>query len=138
MDPQDASSKGQEWRAAVLSELERLCDSEAFRHSRQSARILRYLVEQSLEGNEDGLRERAVGASLFGREPKYDTNEDSIVRVSATEVRKRLARAYHEAGDKPAVVFSIPTGSYRVDFHATSASVGRRLRSRRRKWKRRR
>lgn len=116
MGSQQHAHAGQGGREAVLSELERVCESEAFRHSRQSVKILRYLVEQSLQGNEEALRERAIGAVLFGRDPKYDTNEDSIVRVSATEVRKRLARYNHEAGEKAAVVFSIPTGSYRVEF----------------------
>lgn len=104
------------WRASVLEELDRICLSEAFRQSRQSVRLLRYLVERSLEGDEEGLRERSIGVQLFGREPKYDTNEDSIVRVSAAEVRRRLVRYYHEPGPGAAVAMSIPLGSYRVEF----------------------
>lgn len=110
------------WRATVSEELERVCASDAFSHSKQSARLLRYLVEHSLEANEDQLRERAIGANLFGREPKYDTNEDSIVRVSATEVRKRLARYYREAGARGPIQLSIPLGSYRVEFVTTAAT----------------
>ncbi len=105
-----------QWRATVMEELERVCASEAFCHSKQSARLLRYLVENSLDHNEDQLRERAIGANLFGREPKYDSNEDSIVRVSAAEVRKRLSRHYHEGRVTSAVELSIPLGSYRVEF----------------------
>lgn len=105
-------------RQAVPEELERICTSDPFKHSRQSVRLLRYLVEHSLAGDEDSLRERAIGASLFGRDPKYDTNEDSIVRVSAAEVRKRLTRYYQETGAPAGLQFAIPTGSYRVEFHA--------------------
>ncbi len=107
------------WTEEVTVELERVCNGEAFRHSKQSARLLRYLVEHSLSGNEEALRERAIGVSLFGRETKYDTNEDSIVRVSAAEVRKRLARHYAEAGEAGPVRLTIPTGSYRVEFQRT-------------------
>lgn len=104
-------------RVAIMEELERICASESFRQSRQSVKLLRYLVEHSLENNEEQLRERAIGANLFGREPKYDTNEDSIVRVSAAEVRKRLARYYHELSVPAGFEMTIPVGSYRVEFH---------------------
>ncbi|NWF82217.1 MAG: hypothetical protein HXY18_00125, partial [Bryobacteraceae bacterium] len=55
--------------------------------------------------------------------PKYDTNEDSIVRVSAAEVRKRLARYYHESGIRGAVEMSIPLGSYRVEIHPSGLAA---------------
>lgn len=108
-------------RASVLDQLDRVCGSESFRQSRQSVKLLRYLVEHSLDGNEEALRERAIGSTLFGREPKYDTNEDSIVRVSVAEVRKRLARYYHEAGADQRLEVTIPVGSYRVEFHTREA-----------------
>lgn len=111
-------------RASVVEQLDRICGSESFRQSRQSVKLLRYLVEHSLEGSEEALRERAIGSTLFGREPKYDTNEDSIVRVSVAEVRKRLARYYHEAGADQRLEMSIPVGSYRVEFQTRGPSKG--------------
>ena len=90
--------------------------SDAFRHSKQPERLLRYLVENSLEDHDELLRERAIGAHLFGREPKYDTNEDSIVRVCANELRKRLARYYLESGADSSLRLTVPVGSYRVEF----------------------
>jgi hypothetical protein len=105
-----------EFRGAIREELDRLCASEAFRQSRQAARLLRHLVENSIEGNDEALRERAIGSQVFGREARYDTNEDSIVRVGVADVRRRLARYYHEADPRPLLQFAIPVGSYRVDF----------------------
>lgn len=114
---QAVSDGERQFRSCVLEELERVCSGEAFRQSKQSARLLRYLVENTLDNHEERLRERAIGANLFGRDPKYDTNADSIVRVSAAEVRKRLARHYHEVAAPPEIQFGIPPGSYRVEFH---------------------
>lgn len=121
MSRSGTASGDAQWRAAVLEELERICASESFRQSRQSVKLLRYLVQHSLDNSEEQLRERAIGVNLFGREPKYDTNEDSIVRVSAAEVRKRLARYYHESGVRGPIEMSIPLGSYRVEFQAYGA-----------------
>lgn len=104
-------------------ELERLCASDALRHSKQAIRLLRYLVDNSIEGHEEALRERAIGSHIFGRDPKYDTNEDSIVRVGAADLRKRLTRAYHESAGKPPVQFHIPVGSYRVEFQVAEPEV---------------
>lgn len=104
-----------------MEELNRLLASEMFRNSRQSEKLLRYLVTHSLEDHEEALRERAIGVNLFGREQKYDTNEDSIVRVCANEVRKRLGRYYAQPGITALLRFSIPVGSYRVQFETVTA-----------------
>lgn len=108
-------------RAAILEEVERLCQSDAFRQSRQAVKLLRYLVENTLDDHDELLRERAIGARVFGRDARYDTNEDSIVRVGVADVRKRLTRAYHDLDPKPPVERSIPLGSYRVEFKVAAA-----------------
>lgn len=38
---------------------------------------------------------------VFGRRADYDTNQEAIVRVSAAEIRKRIAQYYHEPGHGP-------------------------------------
>lgn len=106
------------FRETVLAELEKVLDSPHFRNSQQSQRLLRHLVERSLEGRFEQLKERVIGVELFGRESGFDTNEDPIVRVRATEVRKRLARYYEGLEEAPAVKLELPAGAYRVEFHA--------------------
>ncbi len=103
-------------RSEIQTELERILSSDSFCNSRQSDRLLRYLVKQSLDNREELLRERVIGVDVFGREPGYDTNEESIVRVRVNELRKRLAKYYQEATVRGEVRFTIPTGSYRVEF----------------------
>jgi hypothetical protein len=102
--------------ALVLQELERVLESPGFRNSHQSQRLLRHLVERSLEGRFDELRERVLGVELFGRPAGFDTNDDPIVRVRANEVRKRLARYYESITDQVPVRLDMPTGAYRVEF----------------------
>ncbi|MDX2149117.1 MAG: hypothetical protein SFV54_00150 [Bryobacteraceae bacterium] len=103
-------------RAAVVAELDRILESPAFRNSHQSQRLLRHLVERSLEGRFEELRERTLAVELFGRETGFDANSDPIVRVRANDVRKRLHRYYDSLPAAPDLKFQLPPGAYRVEI----------------------
>lgn len=105
----------------VEEALEKILSDDSFRTSRQSEKLLRYLVTHSLDGQEELLREKQVGVGVFGREFGYDTTADPIVRVRANEIRKRLARYYEESGKGQPVRLEMPPGSYRVNFQFTEA-----------------
>jgi hypothetical protein len=90
--------------------------SSVFNSSKQCQILLRYVVDFSLAGRDELLRERVIGATVFGRAPDYDTGNDPVVRARVAEVRKRLAQYYLDRLDKPAVQISIPKGSYRAIF----------------------
>jgi hypothetical protein len=83
-------------RKTIYVQLERMLESPLFRNSKRYPVLLRYLVEQSLEGNRDLLKERLLGVTVFHRPADYDTSEDTIVRLTAGEVRKRIAQYYHQ------------------------------------------
>ncbi len=68
--------------------------SSPFRASKQSQELLQYIVDKSLSGHAELLKERVIGIEVFGRRPDYDTNADPIVRARVAEVRKRLAVYY--------------------------------------------
>jgi len=98
--------------------------SAPFRTSRQCQDLFRYIVERSLNGADESLRERLIGIDVFGRAPDYDTAEDPVVRIRAAEVRKRLAQYYQAKTDVPVGwKIEIPTGSYRAHFHPADASL---------------
>jgi hypothetical protein len=85
----------------------------AFRGSHRSGQFLQYVIEQGVEGNFDSLKERVIGMELFGRSPSYDTGGDAIVRVTASDVRKRLLQHYGMHGTGAAGFrISLPPGSY--------------------------
>jgi hypothetical protein len=88
----------QEMVASQVQEaLSEIFKSTSFRASKQSQQLLQYIVDQTLAGHAELLKERIIGAAVFGRPPDYDTNEDPIVRGRAAEVRKRLAQYYATA-----------------------------------------
>lgn len=94
--------------------------STAFRASKQSQHLLQYLVDQTLEGHAEALKERVVGASVFGRDADYDTGTDPIVRVRAADLRKRLAQYYNGEGSGTAIRIEIHPGSYHPIFVSDS------------------
>lgn len=103
--------------SAARAELRRILLSPAFRGSRRCCRFLEYAVQHVLQGNaQEDLRERNIGIEVFQRPPDYDTAEDAIVRVTANEVRKRLAQFYQESGADSEPVITLPPGSYAVCF----------------------
>jgi hypothetical protein len=84
----------------------------AFQGSHRSGQFLDYIVEKALAGNLDSLKERVIGIELFGRALTYDTGEDSIVRVTASDVRKRLLQHYGRQGASSQIRINLPIGSY--------------------------
>jgi hypothetical protein len=106
---------------AVRAELNHLFQSPEFRSSKRCQDFLRYVVEQTLAGLPHGLKERTIGIEFFGRPNTYDTNEDGIVRMKASEVRKRLALYHAGVGKNAAVYIELPVGSYVPIFSKTPA-----------------
>src|ERR1700760_4514057 len=103
-------------REAILLELQEVLASPHFCNSKRYPALLKYIVENTLAGKSDMLKERTLGVEVFDRSPSYDTNTDTVVRYTAGEVRKRLSLYYHELGRKPRVRISLPAGSYVPEF----------------------
>jgi len=108
--------------AAVREQLERILSSSLFRNSKRYPNLLRYVVEQSLAGHGADLKERTLGIEVFGRAPDYDTNLDPVVRISAAEIRKRIAQYYHEPGREGEIRIDLPLGSYIPEFRSSVAA----------------
>ena len=87
--------------------------SASFRTSARSQQFLQYVVDESIAGRSDSLKERVVGERVFGRDPAYGTGQDSIVRVKANEVRRRLAQFYEQHAQAPLRIEMV-SGSYGV------------------------
>ena len=107
----------------IRAELTELLKSPHFKGSKRYPAFLSYVVEKTLEGRAEELKERILGIEVFHRPANYDTNSDTIVRVVAGEVRKRLALVYHESEVERAVRIILPSGSYVPEFFTTAAQA---------------
>lgn len=83
---------------AITAELDRILASKGFANAGRLSRLLRYVVERTLAGEADQLKEYAVGVEVFDRDDKYDPRLDSIVRVEAGRLRSRLEEYYNGEG----------------------------------------
>ena len=100
----------------VLAQLKKILASQAFRNSKRYTRFLTYVVEQTLLGHGDQLKERLLGIEVFDRPADYDVATDPIVRVAAGEIRKRLAQYYMEDGHEGDLHIQMRPGAYVAEF----------------------
>jgi hypothetical protein len=110
--PQEGSSSSQIPPQEVRAALHNLLQSDAFGMSKRCGDFLSYVVEQTLAGLQHELKERTIAVAVFGRETTYDTHEDAIVRIKASEVRKRLGHYYDGSGKQAAIRIALPPGNY--------------------------
>jgi hypothetical protein len=102
-----------QWDVASLEQyLNGVLEGEAFKGSHRSGKFLRHIVHRTLAGDLESLKERAIGIEVFGRPPGYDTSADAIVRVTASDVRKRLLQHYSHPEIAGEYRISLPAGSY--------------------------
>ncbi len=111
-------------RNAIERQLERMLADRHFSHSRRFPAFLRFVVQKTLAGKTDLLKERTLGVEIFGRSPEYDTSSDPIVRVTAAEIRKRIAQYYQEQDREGELRISLEAGSYVPQFYWPHAAPG--------------
>ncbi|MDE3164573.1 MAG: hypothetical protein KGN36_02120 [Acidobacteriota bacterium] len=124
-------------RQRVETHLDELFESEPFSSSRRCREFLRYIVLETLEGRGAAIKERTIAMDVFGKGADFDSQSESIVRVKANDVRKRLACAY-TSGLQGDVRISLPVGVYHPEFQFAEGEARAALvepeRPRRRRW----
>lgn len=115
---------------AIRQQLARIIASSGFGRSDLLARFLRFIVESTLRGEAEKLKEWVIGVEAYSRGPEFDPRVDSIVRTEARRLRRKLADYYASEGRNDPVIIELPTGSYeplfrfRRDTDEIESSVG--------------
>ena len=100
----------------IRAELDRILASKGFASAGRISKLLRYVVDKTLAGETDQLKEYSVGVEVFERDEKYDPRLDSIVRVEAGRLRTKLDEYYNGNGSASRVRISLPRGGYSAQF----------------------
>jgi len=103
-------------RTAVLEEMNHIISHPTFKSSKLCVAMFRYLVAYVLSGSDEGLKERTLGIAVFGLGADYDTSTETVVRKTASDIRKRLALYYSETKSDPAVRIQLDRGGYLPEF----------------------
>ena len=115
--------------ADIEGQLKRILASPGFRNSARIRRFLQLAVERTLAGQDDQLKEYTVGRDVFDRGADYDPRADSIVRVEAQRLRRKLREYYQTAGVTDPVEISFPPGSYVASFRRIAPAAPVLIRS---------
>lgn len=99
-------------REEVIASLERVLSSDEAGGNPRRAKLLQYLVTETLEGREDRLKGTSIAMDVFDRPSDFDPSADAVVRSEARRLRLSLASYYVGAGAADPVVISIPKGGY--------------------------
>jgi hypothetical protein len=99
-------------------ELATVLRSKEFTRAPRLAQFLEYLCEKLFAGDTGQIKEYSIGVELFGRGAEFDQDSDSIVRVEANRLRKRLAEYYAREGGDHKLQIVIPLGQYVPEFQA--------------------
>lgn len=110
----------------VAEQLNRILASKAFRQADRLKRFLFFIVEETIAGRGERLKEFVVGVEVFGKPESFDPRNDPIVRVQARRLRAQLARYYREEGPESEVVIELPKGGYAPVFRRQKSAPVRR------------
>lgn len=100
--------------------IDRIAASSQFRRSARLRDFLLYVGHRSLKKNSGEIHEQEIGEKVFGRSASYDRGHDNIVRVNATELRKRIEAYFAGEGAEEQLLLAIPRGSYKPIFYRRS------------------
>ena len=114
----------EEEKQLVREQMRRLLQTSHFKNSRRYPALLSFIVEETLEGRGDSLKERLLGVQVFDRPADYDTASDPIVRVTIAEIRKRIAQYYHEEAHDSEMRIELLPGHYAPEFRPRRPSHG--------------
>jgi len=102
--------------AEVRAQLERVVSSSRFTSAPGATRLLRFLVEETLSGRGEQLKEFTLATGVFGRDASFDPKLDPAIRVEASRLRQRLEHYYLTLGRNDPVLIDLPRGAYVPHF----------------------
>lgn len=111
------------WTMAPLPEFEQerlelasILSSGAFARSPSVGLILNYVCSKYFEHGAHQIKEYNIAVEALGRPPEFDPRADSIVRVEAHKLRKRLREYYNTEGASHRIHIQVPPGQYAPRF----------------------
>jgi serine/threonine-protein kinase len=101
---------------AIRLAVRKITASRSFQPAARLRQFLTFVVDQTLHGNSDKLKEYAVAVDVYGKDESFDPRMDPLVRVEARRLRMRLAHYYETEGKFDDIVIQLPKGGYTPTF----------------------
>ena len=110
-------------RDAILQQLDKVLSSALFKGSERSTNLLRFLVDQTVNGQSARLKEYTLGVEALGKASSFDPQTDTIVRAEVSRLRSRIEKYYATEGKTDSVVMTLVRGSYAPRFEKRTLPV---------------
>lgn len=101
---------------AEQAEVDAVLSSGVLGRTNNLVRLLTFVCEKYFEGSAGEIKEYSIAVHALGRPESFDPQVDTIVRVSAHALRKRLEEFYRGAGADHLVQICLPPGHYVPKF----------------------
>ena len=103
-------------RARERAALYAVLTSRTFENKPTLTNLLKYICERHFDGDGGAIKEYSIATDVFGRSQTFDQATDSIVRVEAFRLRKKLREFYEGEGADQPIEIVVATGHYRPEF----------------------
>jgi len=114
-EPPSATPSDPRWNL-----VQRVATGAVFQKSRRQRDFLLYVCESALRNPGNIVHEPEVGRAVFGKSLDFDGSQDTLVRVQASQLRKRLQQYFSTEGSAEPIIIEIPKGSYMPVFRQRS------------------
>ena len=104
----------------VKTQLDKILASRGFVQTERLGQFLRYVVDETLAGRDDRLKEYSIAIEVFDRDDTFDPQTSSVVRVEASRLRTKLDEYYRGTGRDDPMVIELPRGRYVPVFRKNS------------------
>jgi len=96
--------------------LQAVTSSTTFEATNRLSAFLTYVVEEQLAGRGDLIRAKRIAADVYGRPPEEGSEQETLVRVDAGRLRRRLDQYYATEGSDDSVRIVVKSGGYAPTF----------------------
>ncbi len=110
-------------KTEALAALDKILASEEFAASPQLASFLTFSVHRTLDGQGPALKAYTIATEVLSRPPSFDPQNDPIVRVEATRLRRAIDRYYANDGADDGLKINMPRGGYSVTFNKSESGT---------------
>jgi len=101
----------------VKKQLKRILASKYFKSAKQMQNFLKYIVEKTLAGEGNVIKQYTIGVDALSLADDFDPEGNPAVRIMGGRVRKRLKEYYDNNKNNEEIIISIPRGSYIPEFN---------------------
>jgi TolB-like protein/Flp pilus assembly protein TadD len=125
MPPSTEPAAATELDVKARQQLARILASRTFHQADRLKRFIGFIVEETLSGRGNQLKEFLLGIEVFGKDARFDPRTDPIVRVQARRLRARLSRYYSEEGQDDEILIELHKGGYAPVIKAHAPALRR-------------